>query len=203
MHVTEADSFLTAYQRYAVEPLTDDEADRYVEQTGVVAARARVRRPADHRGRAAGAASRPTAPSCESTAAAREAARFLLVHPPLPLAARPGYAALAAGAVAMLPRWARLPLRLPWLPVTERFVGRPLGGIATGDGALGDGRRDRRAASSRPRTRGPQRLSAATRRSDVQSHSAAAHQVWQGPHAGALHVALRQPRAHGVGWRAS
>ena len=62
-------------------------------------------------------------PELESTAAAREAARFLLVHPPLPLAARPGYAALAAGAVAMLPRWARRPLRLPWLPVTERFVG--------------------------------------------------------------------------------
>ena len=58
VHVTEADSFLTAYQRYAVEPLTDAEADRYVEQSCVVAAGARGGRPAedgrgaapDHRG---------------------------------------------------------------------------------------------------------------------------------------------------------
>ena len=70
-------------------------------------------------------------PELASTPEAREAARFLLVHPPLPLPARPGYAALAAGAVAMLPRWARRPLRLPWLPVTEHFVGRPVGGAAT------------------------------------------------------------------------
>ena len=39
--------------------------------------------------------------------------------------------ALAVGAVAMLPWWARLPLRLPYLPVTERLVGRPVGGLAT------------------------------------------------------------------------
>jgi uncharacterized protein (DUF2236 family) len=70
-------------------------------------------------------------PELASTAAAREAARFLLVHPPLPLAARPGYLALAAGAVALLPRWARTPLRLPSLPVTDRLVGRPLGAAAT------------------------------------------------------------------------
>jgi hypothetical protein len=31
----------------------------------------------------------------------------------------------------MLPWWARLPLRLPYLPVTERLVGRPVGGLAT------------------------------------------------------------------------
>ena len=43
----------------------------------------------------------------------------------------PDLAYLAAGAVAMLPRWARRPLRLPWLPVTEHLVGRPLGGAAT------------------------------------------------------------------------
>jgi uncharacterized protein (DUF2236 family) len=88
-------------------------------------------------------------PELESTEAAREAARFLLVHPPLPLAARPGYAALAAGAVAMLPRWARLPLRLPWLPVTERLVGRPLGGLATSTvrWAMSDATDERRRAA--------------------------------------------------------
>jgi uncharacterized protein (DUF2236 family) len=130
VHVTEADSFLTAYQRYAVKPLTAAEADQYVEQSCVVAEALGVLDPPrtvaalrqvieDYR------------PELESTPAAREAARFLLVHPPLPLAARAGYSALAAGAVSMLPWWARRPLRLPWLPVTERVLGRPLGGVAT------------------------------------------------------------------------
>jgi uncharacterized protein (DUF2236 family) len=130
VHLTEADSFLTSYQRYAQQPLTPEEADTYVEQAAVVASRLGVIDP-------------PTTvaqlregieayrPELAGTPEAREAARFLLVHPPLPLAARPGYAALAAGAVAMLPRWARRPLRLPWLPVTEHLVGRPLGGAAT------------------------------------------------------------------------
>ncbi|MEO5745833.1 MAG: oxygenase MpaB family protein, partial [Terracoccus sp.] len=90
-------------------------------------------------------------PELESTEAAREAARFLLVHPPLPWAARPGYAALAAGAVAMLPRWARMPLRLPWLPVTERLVGGPLGGVATSAvrWAMADATDERRRAAER------------------------------------------------------
>ena len=39
VHVAEAHSFLTAHQRYAVEPLAADEADRYVEQSAVVAGR--------------------------------------------------------------------------------------------------------------------------------------------------------------------
>ncbi|WP_333742203.1 oxygenase MpaB family protein [Pedococcus sp. 5OH_020] len=130
VHAAEADSFLTAFQRYATQPLTAREADRYVEQAAVVASRLGVPQP-------------PTSvsdlvdviesyrPELSGTPEAREAARFLLVHPPLPWAARPGYAALAAGAVAILPRWARGPLRLPWLPVTERLVGRPVGGVAT------------------------------------------------------------------------
>jgi uncharacterized protein (DUF2236 family) len=148
VHVTEADSFLTAYQRYAVQPLTPAEADRYVEQTGVVARALGVPDPpttvADLRARIEG-----YRPELASTEAAREAARFLLVHPPLPLAARPGYAALAAGAVAMLPRWARRPLRLPWLPVTERLVGRPLGGLATSTvrWAMSDATDERRRAA--------------------------------------------------------
>jgi uncharacterized protein (DUF2236 family) len=148
VHVTEADSFLTAYQRYAVEPLTAAEADRYVEQTGVVARELGVPDPPTT---VAGlqACIEAYRPELESTEAAREAARFLLVHPPLPPAARPGYAALAAGAVAMLPWWARLPLRLPWLPVTERLVGRPLGGLATATvrWAMSDATDERRRAA--------------------------------------------------------
>ena len=48
---------------------------------------------------------------------ALEAARFLIADPPLPLAARGPYAALAAAAIAELPDWARRELRLPWLPL--------------------------------------------------------------------------------------
>lgn len=150
VHATEADSFLTAYQRYAVSPLSAAEADLYVQQGGIVASALGV---VDPPTTVAGLRSTIEGyrPELESTAAAREAARFLLVHPPLPLAARPGYAALAAGAVAMLPRWARQPLRLPWLPVTERLVGRPLGGVATSTvrWAMADATDERRRAALR------------------------------------------------------
>lgn len=150
VHATEADSFLTAYQRYAVTPLSAAEADLYVEQGGLVASALGV---VDPPTTVAGlrACIEGYRPELESTAAAREAARFLLVHPPLPLAAKPGYAALAAGAVAMLPRWARRPLRLPWLPMTERLVGRPLGGVATATvrWAMADATDERRKAAER------------------------------------------------------
>src|SRR6185437_2647161 len=61
------------------------------------------------------------------TAQAREAARFLLLTPPLPAIARPPYTVLAAAAVSLLPGWARRPLRLPRLPVTEAALVRPAG----------------------------------------------------------------------------
>ena len=70
-------------------------------------------------------------PELKGTAAARDAARFLLLHPPLPWSARPGYGALAGAAVALLPVWARQKLALPYLPVTERVIALPVGGAAT------------------------------------------------------------------------
>jgi uncharacterized protein (DUF2236 family) len=66
-------------------------------------------------------------PELRSTPEAREAARFLLLTPPLPIIARPGYGVLAAAAVSTLPRWARIPLRVPYLPVTEAALVRPAG----------------------------------------------------------------------------
>ena len=57
---------------------------------------------------------------------------YLLLRPPLPLLARAPYAVIAAAAVGLMPRWTRLPLRLPYLPVSERTVVRALGGVATG-----------------------------------------------------------------------
>jgi len=61
---------------------------------------------------------------------AREAARFLLLKAPLPVLAKGPYAILTATAVSSLPVWARIPLRLPYLPIAEatgvRFAGHAL-----------------------------------------------------------------------------
>jgi uncharacterized protein (DUF2236 family) len=62
-----------------------------------------------------------------ATTEARDAARFLLFNPPLPVVARAPYGVLAAAAVSLLPGWARRPLRLPRLPVTETVLVRPAG----------------------------------------------------------------------------
>ena len=67
----------------------------------------------------------------QATPAARDAARYLLVQPPLPLAARPAYGVIAAAAVALMPAWSRFPLRLPWFPVAEAVAIRPAGDAIT------------------------------------------------------------------------
>ena len=133
VHVAEVDSFLRAHQLYGARPLDQQERDDYVADTARVAAALGVvdpprtedelaQRISDYRSELGG------------TAAARDAAKFLLLTPPLPLLAKPPYAVLAATSVAMLPAWARLPLRLPYLPPLEatavRVAGRTLvGGI--------------------------------------------------------------------------
>ncbi|WP_284234697.1 oxygenase MpaB family protein [Mycobacterium antarcticum] len=133
VHIAEIDSFLMAHQLYGANPLDQEGRDGYVADTARVAAALGVLDPprterelkqrlADYR------------PELIGTAAAREAAKFLLLTPPLPLLAKPPYAVLAATSVAMLPAWARLPLRLPYLPPLEgtavRVAGRTLvGGI--------------------------------------------------------------------------
>jgi uncharacterized protein (DUF2236 family) len=67
-----------------------------------------------------------------ATDSAREAARFLLITPPLSLLARAPYGALAAAAVGLLPAWARLPLRLPYAPVLEGTAVRLAGTVLVG-----------------------------------------------------------------------
>ena len=112
VHVAEVWSFLSAYQAYAPSPLGAAEADMYVAQTTRAAA-------------LLGARDLPTTveelqralaayrPELESTPAAREATRFMLLNPPVPILARPGYGLIAAGGIALLPAWARRSLRLP------------------------------------------------------------------------------------------
>jgi uncharacterized protein (DUF2236 family) len=132
VHVAEVDSFLRCHQRYGERPLTDSECDGYVADMARVASALGVINPPRTRAELTDqlAAYRP---ELVGTPAAREAARFLLLYPPLPLLARPLYAVLAATAVASLPAWARWPLRLPYLPVTEETAVRLAGhGLVAG-----------------------------------------------------------------------
>jgi uncharacterized protein (DUF2236 family) len=126
VHVAEVDSFLTTYQRFGARPLRPDEADGYVADTARVARELGIPDPPET---TADLAAQLVAyrPELSGTPEARSAARFVLVRPPLPLAVRAPYAVLASAAVASLPSWARWPLRLPYLPITERAIVRPAG----------------------------------------------------------------------------
>jgi uncharacterized protein (DUF2236 family) len=112
VHVAEIWCFLNAFQAYAEAPLSPVEADLFVQQTARAAT-------------ILGATDLPMTvqqlddviegyrPELEATAAAREATRFMLLNPPIPWVARPGYVLIAAGGVALLPTWARRALKLP------------------------------------------------------------------------------------------
>lgn len=126
VHVAEVDSFLAAHQTYGVQPLDAAEQDLYVEDAALVA-------------RKLGVVDPPTTvaelrdlldeyrPELRGTTEARQAARFMLIHPPVPMVARPAYGVLTAAAVGLLPWWTRWPLRLPYLPLAEATVVRAAG----------------------------------------------------------------------------
>ncbi|GAA1721613.1 hypothetical protein GCM10009809_16580 [Isoptericola hypogeus] len=141
VHVAEADSFLAAHQRYGERPLTPDESDEYVAQSARVA-------------RALGAVVVPESvaelreaidsyrPELEATPADLDTAHFLLREPPLPGPVRLPYGLLAAGAVSLLPPWAR-----DALGVDTRFrraVGGPAGAAAVRGVRWGMGTSERR-----------------------------------------------------------
>lgn len=156
VHVAEIESFLVAHQRYSRTPLSPAEADLYVEQAAWAAGRLGIPDPP----LTVAELERQLAayrPELEATPGARDVARFLLAEPPLPLAARPGFWMLAAGAVEMLPGHARelLDLHLPGPlrrldPVALRAVAGPLGrlGTAAVGWALGDPSEPRNSAGS-------------------------------------------------------
>jgi uncharacterized protein (DUF2236 family) len=130
VHAAEIDSFLRAHQAFAEGHLDDVEADEYVAQAAVPASRLGVLEPPTDV-----AALRETLlafrPELEATDAAREAARFLLLNPPLPVWDRAGYSLLAAGAVSLLPGWSRGMLGIPVPGLVAELLGRPLGRIGT------------------------------------------------------------------------
>ena len=145
VHVAEVDSFLRAHQVYGRRPLDAAERDHYVAQTAEVARRLGVADPPTTEAGLAAAIEGYRA-ELHATDQAREAVRHVVRRPPIALAARPAYGVLVAAAIGLMPRWSRRPLRLPWLPVSERTVVRALGTAATGTlrWALGPGRQSAR-----------------------------------------------------------
>lgn len=131
VHVAEVDSFLAAHDAYGAEPLSPADRDAYVDGMAAVASELGVLDPPRTTAQLAAqiAAFRP---ELSGTPESRDAARYLLLTPPLPLPARVPYGLIAAAAVATLPVWTRPMLLLPWLPLTERFVVRRAGQALSG-----------------------------------------------------------------------
>lgn len=134
VHLAEAESFLLAYEAYGDRShgrMSEEARDTYVAQAAVSAELLGVIDPPQtyaqlrsdleaYRG------------ELETTPAAQEAARFLLLEPPLPVSSLPGYAMLVGGALAILPPWVRRELGLPVLPGADALMGVPAGRIGAG-----------------------------------------------------------------------
>ena len=131
VHIAEVDSFLRAYQRFGAASLDQQGRDDYVADTARVATALGVidppRTEAELNQRIAA-----YRPELRGTDSARDAARFLLITPPLPVIARAPYGVLSAAAISLLPAWARLPLRLPYAPLLESTAVRMAGGALVG-----------------------------------------------------------------------
>lgn len=131
VHVAELDSFVAAHRAFGAETLSDHEYDDYVADMSVIARKLGVPAPPvslrglrDQLGSFRG--------ELRSTAESRDAARYLLLQPPLDPLGRIPYSVIAAAAVATLPAWARVELRIPPVPLLDRLVARPLGSLLTG-----------------------------------------------------------------------
>jgi uncharacterized protein (DUF2236 family) len=130
VHVAEIQSFLLAHRRYGGRPLDQAGYDEYVAQAAEIARRLGVVDPPTNEAdlHAAVDAFRP---ELRATDHAREAAAYLIRHPELPYAARPGYWVLVASAVGLMPAWTCDALDLPRLPVGHDRVAHALGHVGT------------------------------------------------------------------------
>ncbi|HEX6526078.1 MAG TPA: oxygenase MpaB family protein [Streptosporangiaceae bacterium] len=126
VHITETDSFLRTHARFGALPLDQAGRDGYVADMARIGAALGVPDPPRTEAELT-ARINAYRPELAATAQARNAAQFLLLHPPLPMIARVPYTVLAAAAVSLLPNWARQQLSLPRLPVCETMLVRPAG----------------------------------------------------------------------------
>jgi uncharacterized protein (DUF2236 family) len=126
VHVAEVHAFLRAYEAYGERPLDQAARDGYVADMARIATELGVPDPPGTEAEVRAVIGRYR-PELSGTPQAREAARFLLWQPPLPLVLRPVYGGLGAAAVALLPRWARRELRIPALPLADAVLARPAG----------------------------------------------------------------------------
>jgi uncharacterized protein (DUF2236 family) len=121
VHVAEMHSFLAACQRYGARRLSAEECDRYYAETAVVA-RMLGARWVPESAEEVDAYFRRVRPELYAGDQALEARDFLLHG----VARRPEdralYACIVAGAVAILPRWARTELRIPAVPLVDDLV---------------------------------------------------------------------------------
>jgi uncharacterized protein (DUF2236 family) len=128
VHLAEVDSFLTAHDRYGQVQLSDDQRDGYIADMARIASALGVIDPpltvAELHDQL-----RAYRPELRSSPEARDAAKYLLFSAPLPVVARPAYGLLISAAISLLPVWARIPLRLPWLPVSEKVLVQPAGRV--------------------------------------------------------------------------
>lgn len=124
VHCTEVASFLRANQKYAAHPVPVERADEYVAEMARVARGLGLNDPPltvtelnqtlhDFR------------PELTVNRQGRDAIRFLVWPPKSPIATRLPYSVLVSAAVALLPRHARILLRLPVLPLAEPLAIRP------------------------------------------------------------------------------
>ena len=130
VHVAEISSFLLAHREFGARPLDQAGYDEYVAQSAFVARKLGVLDPPTTEAELQEALE-AFRPELEATDHARDAAAYLIRHPELPYAARPGYWVLIAAAIGLMPGWTRQPLGLPTLPVAHDQVTFALGRVAT------------------------------------------------------------------------
>lgn len=130
VHIAEVDSFVAAHRAFGETPLSAHEYDHYVADMALIAERLGVVEPPRSM-RQLRQQLRYYRRELDGSKEARDAARYLLLTPPLPIVVRPAYGLIGAAAVSLMPAWTRLPLRIPWFPIAERAVARPAGVVLT------------------------------------------------------------------------
>lgn len=131
VHHALVDSFLRSYQRFAAEPLTDADADRYVSEQATLAELIGGVTPEPARSvaelRSWLDAIRP---ELKSTREARDAAFFLLTVPMTPAMTVP-YAVLLSAAIGSLPGFVRRGLWLPTSQIATKTLVEPSARVVT------------------------------------------------------------------------